>query len=585
MDRETGTGHRATNVVQGPCPAGGQSVVHAALVGLITAACLTAVALASRLFEWPCDEILGQERYSTAPIHPSRELFNKVNLFKNWERPSLVLVLSGEMHGYLQPCGCSPIQYGGLTRRYNVIEAFKDLGWPVVAVDLGDVPVAAHKQPAPGPQAMLKYFHAMRALDVMHYSAVAVGEYEMRWWLPNILGEYTLNHPTPQILAANIVKQNEKLNANFKGLVFNTELVEGKGPTPKVGVVSLVGPTVEKNVKAAQLNLPEFDQDTPAILQKALLDLQKQGALVNVLLYQGTKEEAKKCADFCLNLHKQNPKFPRLDVILCLSDDSEPPAVPLMVGKAPAQTMIVMVGHKGRYVGVVGAFRTKASDPPFELRYQLVSIGPEFDTPADKVKGHKLMQVLQDYADDVKNGDYLAKYKQTTHAIQMDHPKAAYVGSAACMNCHEDAYKVWQQSGKKSDKSGGHAGAYETLVKAENPKLREFDGECIKCHTVGFDYKTGFRNMNTTPFLTDVGCESCHGPCSEHVNKPNNKAMRLLINPLGYHGANTETPAAKNARMQMIDNFCQKCHDLDNDVHWSFEVKWPKVVHMTPQKK
>jgi hypothetical protein len=571
MDRDPLTNVNPTN------PAGnrrGQTVVHAALVGLATAAFLGGVSLASGLFQVPCCEIFGQERFTPGSVSSSRDLFNKLNLFKNWDRPSMVLVLSGETHGYLQPCGCSFPQYGGLTRRYNLIEALKDQGWPVVAVDLGDIPVAPHLPPAPGPQAMLKYQYAMKALDVMNYTAVGIGEYEMRWWLPSILGEYTLNNPTPKVLAANILKANQKLNANFNGQVFDTELAAVSGAAPKVGVVSLIGPTVEKNIKKASLPLPEFNQNTPAILQKALVDLDAQGAKLNVLLYQGTPDEATKAAEFCLNLRKQNPTFPRLDVVLCLGGDP-PPAVPLMVG----HTMIISVGHKGRYVGVVGAFPTKNGNPPFELRYQLVSIAPEFETPADKVKGHKLMKVIQDYADDVKNGDYLAKYKQIEHEVQRKDPIATYVGSDACKTCHPDAYRIW----KGSDPNHGHAHAYNTLVKAKNPSLRQFDGECVVCHTVGFQYKDGFRNLNKTAFLTDVGCESCHGPCGEHVADFKNLNKRELINPLGYHGKEPETAAQKKVRMQRIDDFCQKCHDLDNDVHWDFDPKWKKIVHMIPR--
>src|SRR5436189_33210 len=42
-------------------------------------------------------------------------------LFRGWSKPDLALVLSGEQHGYLLPCGCSRPQYGGLERRYNLM--------------------------------------------------------------------------------------------------------------------------------------------------------------------------------------------------------------------------------------------------------------------------------------------------------------------------------------------------------------------------------------------------------------------------------------------------------------------------------
>ena len=49
----------------------------------------------------------------------------------------------------------------------------------------------------------------------------------------------------------------------------------------------------------------------------------------------------------------------------------------------------------------------------------------------------------------------------------------------------------------------------------------------ISCHVVGwnpqkyFPYKSGFWSLETTPQLTDVGCESCHGPGSRHVKAEN----------------------------------------------------------------
>src|SRR5438876_9759401 len=36
-----------------------------------------------------------------------------LRLFNGWPKPDLALVLSGQMYGYLQPCGCSRPQLGG----------------------------------------------------------------------------------------------------------------------------------------------------------------------------------------------------------------------------------------------------------------------------------------------------------------------------------------------------------------------------------------------------------------------------------------------------------------------------------------
>jgi len=51
-------------------------------------------------------------------------------LFIGWAKPDFVLVITGQLHGYLQPCGCSDPQYGGLARRWEFINELTKKGWP-----------------------------------------------------------------------------------------------------------------------------------------------------------------------------------------------------------------------------------------------------------------------------------------------------------------------------------------------------------------------------------------------------------------------------------------------------------------------
>src|SRR5262245_13092873 len=56
---------------------------------------------------------------------PGNQLLGKGDLkpFRDWppQPPDLTLILTGQMHGYYNPCGCSRPQLGGLERRYNFI--------------------------------------------------------------------------------------------------------------------------------------------------------------------------------------------------------------------------------------------------------------------------------------------------------------------------------------------------------------------------------------------------------------------------------------------------------------------------------
>ena len=71
--------------------------------------------------------------------------------------------------------------------------------------------------------------------------------------------------------------------------------------------------------------------------------------------------------------------FPQFPLILALDDTDEPRSEPLYVAnpKTGAKTMLLGLGHKGKYVGVVGVFRTGKANQPFELKYQLVEMDEE----------------------------------------------------------------------------------------------------------------------------------------------------------------------------------------------------------------
>jgi hypothetical protein len=464
-------------------------------------------------------------------------------LFRGWGKPDVALVLTGEQRGYLQPCGCSRPQLGGMARRYNFIEGLKQRGWPVVAVDLGDIAQRS------GPQKMLKYKAAMKALDLLHYTAIGLGLNEMAMPTMEALANYTLNNPRPRVLAANLDRGQV-----FTGLVEPLEIARKDAP-PRVGVSALIGKGVEKQVKDPDVKVQ------PQVLRKVLAEMKAKQTQLVVLLFQGSLKEAQDCADFCARCRAQDPTLPAVDVMLCLSDEDEPPGVPDRVGR----TLIVRVGHKGRYVGVVGAFRTGQGQPAYDLRYQLVAIGEEYETPKGKEATNPVIALMEDYAREVKRGNFLTQYHRSLHPVQVAFPNAKYVGSQRCRNCHKPAHTIWEKS--------AHAHAYRSLENAKLPSLRQYDGECVACHVVGFAHKTGFTDEVSTPKLLNVGCESCHGPCSEHAENTDDLRIRAAINPW----------KADPRKVRTIDTFCQSCHDTDNDVHWDFNKNWPKVIHMTPR--
>lgn len=471
------------------------------------------------------------------------------DLFNEWVKPELALVVSGQQHGYLLPCGCSRPQVGGLERRYNFLQLLRDRGWAVAAVDVGDIPQRQGPRQLSNVQGLIKYRYSMESLKKMDYLAVGLGEYEANLSLFTLLGEYALNNERPAVLAANLHDRDNL----YPGQVKSHVVEQPKGSKLKLGVAGLVGPSVGAKLQAFKVKLGDNRVEVPRLLK----ELATAKTDLNVLLYQGTLKEAKALAE----AHKQ------FQIVVCLCAEDEPSSEPARVG----DSLVVTTGHKGRYVGVVGVFPTGKVEKPYEFRYQLVSLGEEFLTPeADRAK-QPILQLMDDYARELKAQDYLSKYPGVKHPAQVEFAglKPTFAGSDKCKKCHESAYEIWKDS--------KHAHAYQTLVDVKQPAFRHHDAECIVCHTVGFGYDSGFKNEKETLFLKDVGCESCHGPGSEHIKKPKDDRWYPVLNP--WRGKKDETATDKEARMLRIDQFCQKCHDIDNDVKYKFEKRWPPVEH------
>ena len=88
-----------------------------------------------------------------------------------------------------------------------------------------------------------------------------------------------------------------------------------------------------------------------------------------------------------------------------------------------------------------------------------------------------------------------------------------YLGWKACAECHEDVASSWQKT--------RHALAFEHL---KNDGKEGVPG-CVRCHVVRFDEDGGFIDMDLTPELAGVQCESCHGPGTvsyTHLTLPTN---------------------------------------------------------------
>jgi len=519
-------------------------------------------------------------------------------LFADWpkgQKPDVAIVLTGQTFGFLQPCGCSRLQSGGLERRAVFMNSLKTRGWPTIAFDLGNL---YPQKTAIDDQAKMKYKLTMDALRDMGYLAVGVGKSEFTAGLDKVLGEYALQkEQAPYLLAGNLLGV-----ANGKPLPREEKFPNPPGTTRPligvaeiatvgdlpIGVVGIVGKSLGAEVE--KLDSTITFADNGAVLKAAItgLNAQPKKPQINVLLYQGTSTEAGLLA----------AAWPQFQIILCQADDPEPPQFPAQANGG--KTLIIQVGHKGRYVGVVGVF--KKAGGGFDLKYQLVPMSEEYVTPGSEEaarKANPVLSLLEAYSEHVRDRKFLTRMPKGPHPSQIQEPKLnlSFVGSEKCQNCHAAQFAKW--------KGTPHSHALDALVKiAKRPSLRNFDGECVQCHVVGLHYKTGYEDQKETPHLAHVGCESCHGPGSGHMTNKDNAGLLALQMPWAQKvgdrlpsldvikkiGALPSIDRGKiplqpqeSRLINAVSSMCAKCHDHENDPNFDFFTYWPKVFHTFPK--
>jgi 2',3'-cyclic-nucleotide 2'-phosphodiesterase (5'-nucleotidase family) len=565
---------------------------------------------------------------------PTDDPPRKPILFAGWGRPDLVLVVSGQMHGYINPCGCSEPQYGGLVRRQSFMDELRAKGWDAIGIDLGELASSTGIQR----QRELKLEYTMKALDVMGYKAVGIGKNEMVMPLTDALVQFSAENANPRPLASSLAGTWKKGELYHDLNVRPFEIVGGENGAPRVGVLSMTGPNLEDFFKGNPAM--SFLNNKSAVLPRVFKEFAERKVDLAMLMHHDypkggslqVDEARRQMANACAQAweaerkqaeRKNDPAIPPLHLLMVLTEEPEPPAVLVPVKETPTQ--IIEIGHKGKYVGVVGIFRKETG---LVLKYELVRMEPSLD-PAPGQK-NRVLDLLEEYTQQVKKLNLLAAYLRTPHAMQVDeyvqktYGGTNFVGSGRCGECHVKEFAIWGIT--------KHANAFNTLVlKAEKPKLRQYDPECVVCHTVGFRHPEGYNDLprfmqlklqqqkagaalvegelaKHNQKLEHVGCENCHGPGSAHANKnPNDPKLHELMNPFRPSDAEKKwaklmqaapNPAARQQagqmakqlftkRMDRLDQFCQKCHDLENDVHWAhdpFLQKWVGggIVHNSP---
>ena len=123
--------------------------------------------------------------------------------------------------------------------------------------------------------------------------------------------------------------------------------------------------------------------------------------------------------------------------------------------------------------------------------------------------------------------------------------KPNFVGVGSCETCHKEATAFWRTT--------RHGHAYQTLVDKE----RQFTLECVGCHVTGYELPGG-SNVTDVDTLKDVQCETCHGPGSVHAKTTSLDSI------------------ARAPDRQLCASQCH--HSPHVAPTWNVDDAWPKIV-------
>jgi hypothetical protein len=485
-------------------------------------------------------------------------------LFDGWDHPAAVLLFTGEQHGYLEPCGCTAGQVGGMGRRMDLARMLReDKGWSVAGFDLGG---ALRDERAKRLQEGIKYRTTRSALREIGYEAQAIGSEELRFGADSLFQLYSdekaSEDTSPRIVCANVTlyQDRDEFYAEAIGIPEQFRIVDVGGL--KVAVTAIAGEDTWMNVFPGGLTIAEtvYGFEAPAAALKRVIPLiQAEQPDVLVLLSHTSVDASRDLA----------AQFPVFDVVVSAGSPEDGRREPGLVG----ETLILEVGQKGKTAGVLGVF---PQDSDSRLKFQLVELnGRQFQ------HAPKMHELFEQYVETLN-----AEHPNLQESLGPHPGGAQYVGAEACQKCHSDAYDVWKKS--------GHARAFESLTTgrpdAEDDDIfveRVRDPECITCHATGWDpllfgrYDSAFVDLETTPRLAGSQCENCHGPGSKHVE------AELEFEKEGGDPGPVVLKARLDQQLSLSsarENLCVQCHDLDNSPKFDsderpFDDWWEEIAH------
>jgi hypothetical protein len=489
----------------------------------------------------------------------------------------LTLFYTAEVHGAVEPCGCTSDPLGDISRLAPLIADARRIGG-VALVDAGGLlypeGLIAKKE---RPSADLRGEFLATQMGKLGLIGGGLGETDASSGADAI---------RPPRLASNLSTSSSIIRAP------RVDVIAGI----RVGVLGIADPIVASLISAKTGDMLESARRDVAVLRKA-------GAEIVVVLAAVDKNAARKLArdsgaDVVVLGKRVGPGMPRLEkigraflvapaeelqrvgrleIVLRsptlpgtapdLQDAGGPDAIALRreeITRSLDRLRVGLASWTG--AGAAGSTGgTTSNDESFVAakkreQAELETERAQLDRPwAPPAAGNYVVNALVPLRRSLRRDATVAaamkkldqriaalNLKQATPPPRAEAGRAFYVGMNKCAGCHAAATTFWKHT--------VHGHAWKTLV----DDGKQADYKCIGCHVTGFG-QVGGSALGFTKNLESVQCETCHGPGSAHVV-----------------GEGNEEPLA--IKRDTPESVCLGCHTEQHSDTFQFQAYMRDIV-------
>ena len=423
------------------------------------------------------------------------------------------IVLTADIRGRLVPCGCFTGQLGGMTRLDTVLSV--DSGLSELRVDAGDAIQGGQDFE------VMEYRRILDAFQHMQFQALNIGAREAQ--LPALTLQSLLKESNAPLISANLLDATT-------GEPIAQPFIRTKLDGHSVIITGVLDPSsIDPNLLGDGLTLKQPD----LVLRELLPQLRNECDLLVLLAFADEN-----------HLRTLAEQFYEADFILG-GDVSQPSGNTRLIN----QSHVFYVANESRTIGLIDF---ECAPSPQHKRPQITINHARPELLYEEIpESEAIRQLAIDYREAVRTTKLAIDDPESQLDAQIPgvRARAHYVDNESCRSCHVEAYETWQKS--------GHAHAWSTLqhVKADA------DPSCIACHSVGFGTTSGYRREFKAEKLVNVGCQSCHGPGSQHVTE------RSSGGPINFHFR------------PLAEGDCRSCHYGEFSRPFDWDAFWPRIAH------